>query len=133
MTGQFSAAVKAGLADISGTAGPAAVNNVQNPPAAAAPGAGGGSASVGDPVYQQPYTMQTGIVRYAPMPAKAPSKITAKGDARQFPTSDYTIWSRSGMPTPDATQTYTEMYTYSVSSVEPTVSILKCMILRLAS
>lgn len=122
MTGQFDAKIKAALADVSGaTDVPPAENNVANAPKAAA-GAGEPSADVGDPKYQVPYTMQTGKIRYAPMPMKAPSKITFKGDARQFPTSAYTIWSRSGMPPPDATQTYTESYTWSVSSMEPTVS-----------
>lgn len=127
MTGQFSAAVKAGLAKVSGTSGPKAVNGVTNPatPAAGA-AAGGGPLPVGDPAYQVAYTMQTDIIRYAPMPKAAPSKITVKGDARQFPTSAYNIWSRSGMPGPDASHTYTESYTYSVSSMEATVSNMLC-------
>lgn len=119
MTGQFSAAVQNGLADVSGTAGPAAVNNILNPPVAA-PAAG----TVGDSVFQVPYTMQTGTIRYAPMAMQAPSAITAKGNARQFPTSAYTIWSRSGMPAPDATQTVTQPWTYSYSSMEATVRTL---------
>lgn len=120
MTGQFSDAVKKGLATVSGTSGPAAINNIVNPPAAAAPAAA--PAGVGDPLYQVAYTMQTGSIRYAPMPSRAPSKITANGSARQYPTSAYTIWSRSGMPDPNASQTVTEAYTWSESSREPTVS-----------
>lgn len=117
MTGQFSAAVQAGLQDVSGTSGPAAVNNILNPPAAAP-----AAPAAGDSAFQVPYTMQTGVIRYAPMAQQAPSKITAKGNARQYPTSAYTIWSRSGMPQPDATQTLTQAYTWSYSSIEATVS-----------
>lgn len=130
MTGQFSAAVKAGLAKVSGTSGPTAINAVTNPAAGAGAGAaaGGGALPVGDPAYQVAYTMQTGIVRYAPMPKAAPSKITVKGDARQFPTSAYSVWFRSGMPEPFPTHTYTEAYTYSTGSMEATVSNRICTI-----
>lgn len=117
MTGQFSAAVLAGLKDVSGTAGPASVNNVLNPPAAAP-----AAPAVGDSAFAVPYTMQTGPIRYAPMASQAPTQITAKGNGRQYATSAYTIWSRSGMPGPDATQTVTQPWTYSYSSMEATVS-----------
>lgn len=114
MTGTFSAAVQAGLAKVSGTDGPATQNQIANPQNAAA---AGGSSQFG-----VPYTMQTGPVRYAPMAARAPTKITAKGNARQFPTSAYSVWFRSGMPQPDATQTVTDVYTFTVSSMEATIA-----------
>jgi len=117
MTGTFSAAVESALADVSGTAGPETDNQIANPQNAAV----AGTAAAGAAEFSVPYTMQTGPVRYAPMAVKAPSKITAKGDARQFPTTAWNIWSRSGMPAPDATQTVTNPYTYSAQSMEPTV------------
>ena len=119
MTGTFSAAVEAGLADVSGTDGPASDNQIADPQNAAP--AGGASAAAGGPEYQVPYSMQTGPIRYAPMAVRAPSKITAKGDARQYPTSDYSIWRRTGMPAPVPTQTITDVFTYSVQSMEATV------------
>ncbi|KAK5942468.1 Cell wall synthesis protein kre9 precursor [Knufia obscura] len=120
MTGTFSPAVEAGLADVSGTDGPETDNQIANPQnAAVAPGA---SAAAGGPEYQVPYSMQTGVIRYAPMAVRAPSKITAKGDARQYPTSDYNIWLRTGMPAPIPTQTITDLFTYSVQSMEPTIA-----------
>lgn len=120
MTGTFSPAVQAGLADVSGTEGPKAENQIANPQNAAV---AAGTAAAGGPEFQVPYSMQTGVIRYAPMAVRAPSKITAKGDARQYPTSPYSVWLRSGMPTPVATQTVTEPFTYSVQSMEATVCV----------
>lgn len=116
MTGQFSAAVIAGLAKVSGTAGPATQNNIVSPQNA------GPQASVAGGAFGVAYTLQTGPIRYAPMAVQAPSQITAKGNARQYPTSGYSVWMRSGMPGPNASQTVTQPYTYSTHSVEPTVS-----------
>lgn len=113
MTGQFPANVITALGKISGTAGPPTVNQVNAAPAAD-PAAPQGAFGVA-------YTMQTGPMRYAPMAKEAPSKITAKGNARQFPTSGYSVWSRSGMPLPNASKTVTDAYTYIYSSMEPTV------------
>ena len=118
MTGQFPANVQTALTKITGTSGPATINNIANPQNA---GAVGGAAAPGG-AYGVAYTMQQGPVRYAPMAKPAPSKITAKGDARQFPTSNYSVWLRSGMALPDATQTVTDPYTYIYQSAEPTVS-----------
>ncbi|KAK5092258.1 Cell wall synthesis protein kre9 precursor [Exophiala xenobiotica] len=118
MTGTFSSAVQAGLADVSGTAGPKTDNQVANPQNAAP----AGSVAVDAGQFSVPYTMQTGAIRYAPMAVKAPSQITAKGNARQYPTSAWNIWSRKGMPAPDATQTVTNPFTYSVQSMEPTIA-----------
>ena len=120
MSGQFSEVVQAGLADVTGTDGPKSDNQIANPedpvadPVGASPTAGG-------PEYQVPYSMQTGPIRYAPMAVRAPSSITATGEARQYPTSGYSVWRRSGMPGPDATKTITDVFTYSVQSREPTV------------
>lgn len=123
MTGQFSPAVLAGLKTVTGTTGPVTQNQVASPqnPGAAAPAAG--SAAAGDPKFNVPYTMQMGPIRFAPMPKKAPTKITVKGGvSAQYPTSAWTAWSRSGMPRPDATQTQTDVFTFSVVSTYATVS-----------
>jgi len=117
MTGTFSAAVQAGLADVSGTDGPETDNQIADPQNAAAPT----TVAVDSASFALPYSMQTGAIRYAPMAVKAPSAITAKGNARQYPTSAWNIWSRSGMAAPDASQTVTNPFTYSVQSMEPTV------------
>lgn len=115
MTGTFSTAIQTALSSVSGTSGPDTVNAiVAAGSAAAAPAAGSFSIA---------YTMQTGPIRYAPMAKVAPSKITAKGNARAYPTSDYSVWLRSGMPAPDASQTVTDAFTFSTNSVEPTIAV----------
>jgi len=103
---------------VSGTAGPATQNNIVSAANAAAQGATTAAGS-----YALAYTMQTGPIKYAPMAVQAPSQITAKGVSRQYPTSGYSVWLRSGMSTPDATQTVTQAVTYSVSSREATVRL----------
>lgn len=119
LTGTFPASVQAGLRTVTGTAGPVDVNNVQagaaNPPANAVP-------SAGDDIYNVPYTLQSGTVRYAPMPTKAGTKITAKNPRMQFPTSAYTVYKKVAGP-PDAESTITAPETYTVQSVEPTVCL----------
>ncbi|KAK5105086.1 Cell wall synthesis protein kre9 precursor [Lithohypha guttulata] len=119
MTGTFPANVQSALSSISGTDGPPTLNQITNPAAGAGAGAAAG-APAGS--YSIPYTMQTGPVRYAPMAKVAPSKITAKGNARQYPTSGYNVWSRTGMPGPNASQTVTDVFTFAVSSMEPTIA-----------
>lgn len=117
MTGTFPASVQQGLRTVSGTAGPADVNNVgagQIAPGGAAPAAGAD-------VYNTPYTLQSGTIRYAPMPPMAQSKITAKQVSAQYPTSAYTVYQRIA-GTPDAITTNTNPITFSIKSIEPTVS-----------
>lgn len=117
MTGTFSATIQTELQSVSGTAGPDTINQIVDPGSAAgAPAAAAGSFSI-------PYTMQTGPIRYAPMAKVAPSKITAKGNSMVYPTSDYSVWMRSGMPGPDATQTVTNPFTFSTESMEPTIAV----------
>ena len=117
MTGQFSATVQQALQDVSGTAGPSTENNI-NAAAASAPAAAAGPAQ-----FNVPYGQQTGAVYYAPMAVRAPSQITAKGNARQYPTSAYSVFQRTGAPKPNVQNTLTQPVTYSVQSMEPTVSI----------
>ncbi|KAJ9611082.1 Cell wall synthesis protein kre9 precursor [Cladophialophora chaetospira] len=117
MTGTFPAAVQQGLRGVSGTAGPADQNNIQ------APQAGGGAAvpAAGDGVYNTPYTLQSGTIRYAPMPPIAQSTITAKNASPQWPTSAYTVY-QTIAGTPNAITTNTNPVTFSVSSVENPVA-----------
>lgn len=122
MSGVFPANVQTALTKISGTSGPPTINQIANPQNAGAAGGGAPAAGAGD--YNVAYTMQTGPIRYAPMAKPAPTKITAKGNARQFPTSAYSVWFKTGMPAPDATNTITNPYTYVTTSVEPTVSLM---------
>ena len=89
MTGVFPAAVEAGLKTVTGTAGPRTENDIQapenNPGAPQAPAAGGTAS------FALPYALQTGPIRYAPMAPVGQTKIIAKGQSMQYPTSAYTI------------------------------------------
>lgn len=114
MTGQFDAKTTAAIAKISGTDGPKTDNQITNP-AAAVPAGGAGQFGI-------PYGSQSGNVYYAPMAKQAPSKITAKGNARVFPTSDYSVFFRTGMAPPNVGVTQTQPVTYVVQSMEPTIA-----------
>ena len=98
-----------------GTAGPATQNNI-----GAAPAAGDQATAIATGSFAVPYTLQTGEIRYAPMPPVAPTKITAKGQSRQWPTSAYTVYATAPGP-PNVQMTVTQPVTFSVSSVENTV------------
>lgn len=119
MTGVFPAAVTDGLKTVSGTAGPPTQNNIQ----AVQAGAGAGQATVvAGGQYTVAYTLQTDPVRYAPMPPMAVSKISAKGQSRQWPTSAYTVYP-APVGTPNAITTNTMTLTFIASSMENTVCI----------
>jgi hypothetical protein len=117
MSGTFPPAIQQGLRTVSGTAGPADQNNIQAPQA----GAGAATPSPGDGAYDTPYTLQTGTIRYAPMPPMAQSKITAKNASPQWPTSAYTVY-QTIAGTPNAVTTNTLPITFEVSSRENPVS-----------
>lgn len=115
MTGNFPANVIAGIGTVSGTAGPATENNVvQNQPAA-----GGGAEQGGK--YAVPYTLQTGLTKYAPMQPQPPTKITAQSATPLWPTSAVVI-ATTWLPRPSQVTTSTQVPTYSVSSMENSVS-----------
>ena len=117
MTGSFPPNVLTGLKTVTGTAGPATENNV----AAANPGAGaGGPQGAG---FAVPYTLQTGLTKYAPMQPQPPTKITAKNASPLWPTSAVT-YAQTWLPRPSQVTTFTQSATYSVSSRENTVSKL---------
>ena len=117
MTGTFPASVTQGLRTVSGTAGPADVNNIQAPQAG---DTGNTAPAQGASEYNVPYTLQTGTVRYAPMPPMAQTKITAKNASPQWPTSAYTVYKQIA-GTPNAVTTQTAALTFSISSREATV------------
>ncbi|KAI9679676.1 MAG: hypothetical protein M1829_001638 [Trizodia sp. TS-e1964] len=106
MTGAFSAAVVQALASVSTTDGPPTVNQV----------VGLASPSETGP-FAVPYTMQTGLTRYAPMQKAPGTRITARSAKPQYPTSSVTI-ATTWLPTPRQLTTVTEPQTKSVSSRE---------------
>jgi hypothetical protein len=113
MTGVFSAAVTTALAQVSGTTGPATINNV------AVPAAGGGGAAEGG-VFGTPYNLQTGLTRYAPMQPVPPTSITATNTSPLWPTSSVVLAS-TYLPIPSVQTTITQANTFVVSSHANTV------------
>ncbi|KAH0555868.1 hypothetical protein GP486_006186 [Trichoglossum hirsutum] len=109
MTGTFPPDVITGLASVSGTDGPPTVNQV----AGSAPG---------DGPFAVPYTLQTGLTRYAPMQPRPGSSITAKKVTPLWPTSGVTI-AKSFLPRPSIQTTITQSPTYGVTSVENNVRL----------
>ncbi|KAK4904620.1 hypothetical protein LTR28_000919 [Elasticomyces elasticus] len=115
MTGVFSAKVQTALVQLGTgvTAGPATENNVGNNAAGAAgPDAG---------AFTIPYTLQTGLTRYAPMQPVPPTKITAKTPTPLYPTSAYVI-ATTWLPIPTILKTVTASQTFSVKSMENTAA-----------
>ncbi len=120
MDGTFPPVVTAGIATVSGTSGPATVNQIadtQNPVAG-----GGDTPAVAGGEYSVAYTMQSGLTRYAPMPPMPPTKISAKNASPQFPTSAYTPY-HTYAGTPNAVTTNTLTQTFSAQSMENTVRV----------
>ena len=120
MTGTTPAAGVAAVTALNGaTAGPATVNSVSNNADAAA-----GTTAVADAgVYATPYNLQSGLTKYAPMQPVPPTKITAKNVTPLFPTSAVTV-ATTWLPLPSIVTTMTLSQTFSVSSMENTVSVL---------
>ena len=113
MTGTFPPNVQAGIKGITGTDGPKPENNIvaANDNPAAANGA-----------TDAPYSMQTGLTKFAPMQRKPGTKITAKTASAQYPTTPYTI-AKTALPTPKQVTTITASPTFTVTSMENTVSL----------
>jgi hypothetical protein len=116
MTGAFNAIIKAGVADISGTSGPATVNNVVQ--AGANPAEA--SASPDADAYNMEYTLQTGPTRYAPMQPVPPKTITAKNTKPLYPTSSVVV-ATTHLKIPSIVTTMTQSQTFSVEARENTV------------
>ncbi len=116
MTGTFPETVKVGLETVDGTDGPATESNIQSNQQGGgnAPGVGGD--------YGITYTMQTGAMRFAPMPKNPPTKITGgKNPKPLYPTSAVSI-AVTRMAIPTQKTTVTQSFTFSVESAENTVS-----------
>ena len=129
MTGTFPPNIKTGISAITGTAGPATQNNAAQNNAAGA-GAGAGVAAAG--AFTVPYTLQTGLTRYAPMQNQPGSKITAKTVSPQWPTSGVTL-ATTLLPPPSVVTTVTQSGTWSVSSMENTVGSNAVFLRRLST
>lgn len=114
MTGAWGADVKKALNDLDGTSGPAAKDTTGD-------AAGGAVGADGD--YDVAYTMQTGPTRYAPMQPVPPKTVTATNTKPLYPTSSVKI-ATTFLPIPSIQTTITQSQTFSVSSVENTVSCL---------
>ncbi|KAI9675377.1 MAG: hypothetical protein M1817_001281 [Caeruleum heppii] len=117
MTGTFPPQVLADLADVEGTEGPptentVVANNINNPGAAAGP----------QGPFNLPYTLQTGNTKFAPMQPLPPTKITAKGSTRLWPTSDFSI-ATTWLPIPSVVTTLTQSATHAVTSRTNTTQI----------
>lgn len=102
-------------ATAAGTKVPEMVDGTAND-AAANPAAG----AAGDP--DTPYSLQSGVIRYAPMQSVPPTKITKKDTKPLYPTSSYKI-ATAFLPTPVPTKTITASQTFSADSMENTVSV----------
>lgn len=115
MTGTFPPDVTTGLETVDGTDGPATENNIESNQRGAQNAAGA------DGDYDVTYTMQTGVIRYAPMPGLPPTKITAQNPKPLYPTSAVQF-AAEALPTPSQKTTMTQSVTYSVVSKENTVA-----------
>lgn len=116
MTGTFPASVQAGAKGISGTAGPASVNQVA--------GSGGAAPAAGNAAsFTLPFAEQTGPIRYAPMQKYPPTKIAAKIKTPLYPTSPYTI-ATTYLPILKGATTQTASVTWSFSQYENTVRLI---------
>ena len=115
MTGVFSTTIQTALATVSGTTGPATVNNV-----AAAGAAAGAAGTAADGAFGTPYNLQTGLTKYAPMQPVPPTSITATNTSPLWPTSSVVLAS-TFLPIPSIATTITQANTFSVSSHANTV------------
>ena len=120
MTGTFSAAVTTALATVSGTTGPATVNNVAQAPAA------GASGTAAEGVWGTPYNEQIGLTKYAPMQPVPPTAITATNTSPLWPTSSV-VFATTFLPIPSIVTTLTQANTFSVSSHANTVCLVSKM------
>ena len=114
MTGSFPAAIKTAAQGVTGTAGPATLNAVI--------AVGGNQAAVAPQgSYAVNYADQDGPTKYAPMVIQPGTKITAKTASARYPTSSVSFY-KTYAPIPKQVTTQTVSQTFSVSSVENSVS-----------
>lgn len=120
MTGTFKPEVIAALKDVTGTTGPPTKNNVKGSSSTSSSATTTTAAvpSSIDPLaglYGTPYTLQTGLMRYAPMQPQPKTKITKTGTERMWPTSSVKM-ATAYLPIPSITKTLTQSRTHSVQS-----------------
>lgn len=119
MTGNTPPQFVSAISAIGSTQGPETVNNIANDVAAGA-GAGAG-AGVGEAAgFNVPYSMQTGLTKYAPMQSVPPTQITLKGYTPLYPTSAFSI-ATAPLPVASIVTTITQSQTFSVAIQENTV------------
>lgn len=119
MTGVFPASVLSGLKSVSGTDGPASVNNVNQNGGA---GADTGAAQQGGGLYATPFADQSGPLLYASMQKVPPTKITKKTMTPINPTSPFTLATTFLPPNTEIQSTVTAPVTWSYSHIEHTGS-----------
>lgn len=117
MTGVFPPAVLSALQLNSGTAGPAVINSV----AAAAAPADADSSAENDGVWEIPFNLQLGTIKYAPMQPFPPTAITATNTKPLNPTSSFQL-AKTHLPPPLQVTTVTQSATYSHLNHANTVS-----------
>jgi hypothetical protein len=108
MTGVLPANAITGLKSVTGTNGPARINAVAD---------GQGAAAAPSGSFALPWSMQTGLTKYASMQTYPPTKITAKTKTPLFPTSPYTI-ATTYLPPATILTTATQPVTWSFSQIE---------------
>lgn len=113
MTGSFSAAVAADVLAVTGTDGPAVVNDVTGSGTTATAGTGVGP-------WATPYNLQVGLTKYAPMAPVPGTAITATNTSPLWPTSSVVLAS-TFLPVASQVTTLTQSQTYSVASHANTV------------
>lgn len=106
MTGTFPQNVITGMQSVTGTEGPPTQNDVGSPAPASATGS-----------FALPWSMQTGLTKYAAMQSFPPTEITAKTKTPLFPSSPYTI-ATTLMGPPTILTTVTQAVTWSFSQQE---------------
>lgn len=114
MTGAWTSTTIQAAAQAAAASGNSAVPaNVAGGAAAAAPSAAAGTNIA--------FSLQTGLIKYAPMQGKPGTAITATNTAPLYPTSAWSVFTTNA-PIPSQTHTVTPSVTYSASSRENTVS-----------
>lgn len=114
MTGSFPAAIKTAAQGVTGTAGPDTQNAVI--------AAGVNQAAVAPQgSYAVNYADQDGPTKYAPMVSQPGTRITAKTASARYPTSSVSFY-KTYAPIPKQVTTQTMSQTFTVSSVENSVS-----------
>jgi len=109
MTGTFGTDILAGLASVSGTSGPQKINTftAQAILAARATATAGGQ-------FDTPFNLQTGDIRYAPMPIIPGTAITATNTVPLYATSSYSLATTYlGSPTIISTQSQAQTAVFS--------------------